>query len=720
MNEKVEISTDQPLKSPENDRLGFAPFAKKIADIIKAMQVNDSIVFAVQGKWGSGKSTFLNFINFYLNDSDSTIIVKFNPWWFGNKEDLLMKFFLIMQSTLGKTDKFEKVVKHLIDFSKILMPILNSVSPMIGTIGNALFESANKILPDKTLEGLKSEISEALKEINYKIVVLIDDIDRLSGEEIRELFAIIKAIADFPNTIYILAFDKEIVARSLEKVQEGKGEEYLEKIIQVPIELPLINKISIRNMLIEELNTILIGTPEELFDKTYWGNVFWDGIDFFINNVRDIKRLTNAIRITYPSVKGEVNPIDFIAIETIRIFCPEVYYVIKNNPDKFCGHTFDFYDTSLASRDELELLKQFHQNWISNLNYSEEKTKNVINLLKRLFPKFESALGNTRYSSDWESEWRKKCRICSKEIFPRFFLFSIPSDDLSRHEIENILNSANNMEIFVNYLKKLTTQIRSDGTTKLSVFLDRMEDYIPEISQDNISVIIEVFFKIGDELIIPEDENKGLLNFGNDLRITRIIWQLLQRYNDKNSKFNVLKTAFENGQAISIMVKMIILLYELYQKTSNSEEKRILDKEHLDVLQEITLEKIKNAAADNSLLYTPLFPLVLNNWKENGNTDELNNWINQIVNSDEKLPTFLANFLQKKHSWTFSDRVTKINWTLNLNWLKSFIDLDLVEEKCKKLLSNKTLFDKLNERQKLAIELFLQETKKSNNGTDLN
>ena len=720
MNEKVEISTDQPLKSPENDRLGFAPFAKKIADIIKAMQVNDSIVFAVQGKWGSGKSTFLNFINFYLNDSDSTIIVKFNPWWFGNKEDLLMKFFLIMQSTLGKTDKFEKVVKHLIDFSKILMPILNSVSPMIGTIGNALFESANKILPDKTLEGLKSEISEALKEINYKIVVLIDDIDRLSGEEIRELFAIIKAIADFPNTIYILAFDKEIVARSLEKVQEGKGEEYLEKIIQVPIELPLINKISIRNMLIEELNTILIGTPEELFDKTYWGNVFWDGIDFFINNVRDIKRLTNAIRITYPSVKGEVNPIDFIAIETIRIFCPEVYYVIKNNPDKFCGHTFDFYDTSLASRDELELLKQFHQNWISNLNYSEEKTKNVINLLKRLFPKFESALGNTRYSSDWESEWRKKCRICSKEIFPRFFLFSIPSDDLSKHEIENILNSANNMEIFVNYLKKLTTQIRSDGTTKLSVFLDRMEDYIPEISQDNISVIIEVFFKIGDELIIPEDENKGLLNFGNDLRITRIIWQLLQRYNDKNSKFNVLKTAFENGQAISIMVKMIILLYELYQKTSNSEEKRILDKEHLDVLQEITLEKIKNAPTDNSLLYTPLFPLVLNNWKENGNTDELNNWINQIVNSDEKLPTFLANFLQKKHSWTFSDRVTKINWTLNLNWLKSFIDLDLVEEKCKKLLSNKTLFDKLNERQKLAIELFLQETKKSNNGTDLN
>lgn len=712
MKEKIEISTDQPLKSPENDRLGFAPFAKKIADIIKTMQVNESIVFAVQGKWGSGKSTFLNFINFYLNDSDTTIIVKFNPWWFRNKEDLLMKFFLIMQKTLGKTGKFKKVIKYLDTFSKILIPLL---LPSIGENIRESLDNIKKIFPGKTLEDLKSDISDALKELNYKIIVLIDDIDRLSGKEIRELFAIIKAIADFPNTIYILAFDKEIVARSLEKVQEGKGEDYLEKIIQVPIELPLINKISIRNMLFEELDTILIGTSEELFDKTYWGNVFLDGIDFFINNVRDIKRLTNAIRITYPSVKGEVNPVDFIAIETIRVFLPEVYYIIKNNPDMFCGHFPDSYNISYSGRQEVELLKQFHQNWISSLNYSEEVLKIIKELLKRLFPKLEAIFGITQYGSTFESEWRKKCRICSKEIFPRFFIFSIPSDDLSRYELVSILNLLNNKEFFVNYLKKLTTQIRSDGTTKLSVFLDRMEDYIPEISQDDISVIIEVFFKIGDELIIPEDENKGLPNFGNDFRITRIIWQLLQRYNDKNSKFNELKTAFENGQAISIMVKIIILLYELYQKTSNSEEKRILDKEHLDVLQEITLEKIKNAAADNSLLYSPLFPLVLNNWKENGNTDELNNWINQIVNSDEKLPTFLANFLQKKHSWTFSDRVTKINWILNLNWLKSFIDLDLVEEKCKKLLSNKTLFDKLNERQKLAIELFLQEMKKPNN-----
>ena len=92
------------------------------------------------------------------------------------------------------------------------------------------------------------------------------------------------------------------------------------------------------------------------------------------------------------------------------------------------------------------------------------------------------------------------------------------------------------------------TQIRSDGSTKLSVFLDRMEDYTSEISLDYIPIIIEVFLDVGDEFIIPEDENKGaLISFGNDSRIKRIVLQLLQRYSENNMRFEILKRSFENG-----------------------------------------------------------------------------------------------------------------------------------------------------------------------------
>jgi len=80
------VLADVPLKTPEQDKLGFAPFAKRVASVIKRMDVKESVVFGIYGKWGSGKTTFLNFLTHYLNTDNSVIIVRFNPWWFSGKE----------------------------------------------------------------------------------------------------------------------------------------------------------------------------------------------------------------------------------------------------------------------------------------------------------------------------------------------------------------------------------------------------------------------------------------------------------------------------------------------------------------------------------------------------------------------------------------------------------------------------------------------------------
>ena len=698
--EKI-ILTDEPLKSPNQDRLGFAPFAEKNATIIKNMQVKESVVFAVYGKWGSGKTTFLNFLVHYLKEEDSIIIVKFNPWWFSGREDLIRQFLYNLKLTLGRSTKLKYVVKILEPYVEALGEI-----PQIGGIFKAVqkFKKASQ----KSVEEAKEEIIEQLSKIEGKIVVLIDDIDRLTANEIRELFTIVKAVADFPNTVYILAFDKEVVIRALEKVQEGKGEDYLEKIIQVPIELPLANKTTIKKMLIDELNAVLSGTPEELFDQTYWGNVYFDGIDPFIKTVRDVKRLTNAIRVTYPSVKGEVNAVDFIAIETLRVFCPKVYAVIKNNPNMFCGNSQD-----LLYGSQNPELKQFHQNWLSDLDNIPDNLKEAIkNLLKRLFPKLECVFGNTHYGHDWEQEWRRECRICSREIFPRFFCYSVPSDDLSRAEMEIILNSLPDKERFCEYLKYLIKQKRSDGSTKLSVFLERMEDYTSKIPQDHIPFIIETFFDIGDELIIPEDEGKGFLSWRNDIRMERIIWQLLWRYNDKNKRFEILKNAFENGKAISVMVKELISFWKQHGKyggTKKSDKDILLDENHLETLQEIVLDKIKEAVKEGKLLNTPFLSSILYRWKEWGNEGEVRDWVSNVVASDEKLPIFLSKFLQKTSPATITDRVAKIRWRLNPNWLKDFIDVDILEKRCNEVLSNDSIVATLDDKQKLAIRQFLEE-----------
>src|SRR5262249_9543177 len=155
------------------------------------------------------------------------------------------------------------------------------------------------------------------------------DVDRLTAEEIRLLFRLIKAVADFPNVIYLVAFDKRVVLEAL-KTEQVSGESYLAKIVQIPFELPLPGRHALQLMLEQRLQKILIGTPTGLFNPSEWRRAYVDssygsdahGIKHFIRTPRDIVRLTDTLRLTYRAVSGKVNAVDFITIETLRIHCP--------------------------------------------------------------------------------------------------------------------------------------------------------------------------------------------------------------------------------------------------------------------------------------------------------------------------------------------------------------------------------------------------------------
>ena len=325
------LSSDKPLTDPKDDRLGYAQFAKNLAESICKMSSTDGLVLAVYGSWGSGKTTLLNFVIYYLkqmSESEQPIIVQFNPWWFSGHKDLTRRFFGQLQAVLSKWEVMEKLRKKVAIFAELV-----SEAPVpYASIGKVVAG----LLEDKDVFELKTEITDALKKQKKRILVLIDDIDRLTFDEIRQLFRLIKAVADFPNVVYLLAFDKKVVIKALGQMQNLPGEEYLEKIVQVPFELPLPDKVSLRNLLFERLDAILAGTPKELCDN--FVNVYFDGIDHWINTPRDIVRLTNTLSVTYPAVKGEVNPVDFIAIEALRVFCPLVYDIIRKNPEAFTGH----------------------------------------------------------------------------------------------------------------------------------------------------------------------------------------------------------------------------------------------------------------------------------------------------------------------------------------------------------------------------------------------
>jgi predicted KAP-like P-loop ATPase len=675
------ISSDSSLNDPKEDRLGYYPFAENVAECISKMSPNEGFVIAIYGQWGSGKSTLLNFILYHIRqlpEGSQPIVVRFNPWWFSGQEDLTVRFFMQLRAVLDK-EGFSKddVTKMIADLSDIVSEI-----PIIPYASSAKVLSKLIRPKPKDLTDLKEKIAKSLLEENKKILVIIDDIDRLNSEEIRQIFRVIKAVADFPNIIYLLAFDKRVAVEALKSTQGISGEDYLEKIVQVPFELPIPDKYSLRNLLLKKIDQILGESPNELFDKNYWSRVYLEGIEPFIDTPRDIVRLTNTLSVTYPSVKGEVNPVDFIAIETIRVFCPVIYDLIRKNEKMFIT-TADFdqrlFDNSPSA---IEAYKKFHEQAL--LMVSEENKSQIKSLLSYIFPKY-AAIQSAANRIDIpyvESGCRKHFRICSAEIFPRYFQLAISKGDISDAEFRLILELAKNRDEFGRRLVDLANQETSDGTTRARIFLRRFDDYIGTIPKDNVPIIVQTLCNIGDELCRPEDQMPITLGIRNGFLIEAAIIKLLYKYDDEYGlkiRYETLLKAILDGQAVSIVTELVEQLEMQHRENQGQQlierEVPLINKDQVLALKRIVIEKIRRFAQDGTLLKIPEFVYILKLWL---NWDEeylVKEWVKITISTDQKLITFIEKFLNKGTSnGEISYRLDYEGLTLFIDNMPHFID----------------------------------------------
>lgn len=699
------ILADTPLENPEEDRLGYAPFAKNLAYALCKVTTDDSLVFALYGPWGNGKTTSLNFVLHYIERKPKDgrpVIVRFNPWWFSGHGGLLEQFFREFRVALGKEEKFKDVAKFLAEFSGLIseVPEPTGIGKFVGKISSWLLRLISR---EKEVWEIREEIKKYLKGQNRRLLIVVDDVDRLTAEEIRSLFKVIKAVADFPKTTYLLAFDKAVVVRALENTQGIPGEDYLEKIVQIPFELPLPDKVALRKLFLEELNLVPSDTPEELFDQIYWGNVFWDGIDHFLNTIRDVKRLTNTLKVTYPPVKNEINPVDFVAIETLRVFSSDVYNLVRSNPDMFAGKVDSY---GVAAQHAKDTLKAFHEEWVKQLPKNDRDS--VKKLLARIFPKLDYVFENTIHG---DSEWRRHLRICSPDIFPIYFRLAVPEGEISYSEMRATLALSERSTAFGNKLLELVKQHRSDGSTRVSAFIERMEDFTQEdIPEEHIPEILQALFNVGDELLVPEDEGRGLFGWGNDIRIGRMMFQLLKRYDSQEERFEILRRVFLSGQAISTVVGEVAVLGQQHGKyggKTDPENERLINPQHLEELEKIALEKIKEVSSNPGFVKTPDLGHILNRWRDWENENAVKRWVAKTIEADRGLANLLEGFLSKGYRQTLTDRVGEVRWRLDPKSLEPFLNPSEIIGRCKNLIKSPPEW--LKDTKKIAVETFIKE-----------
>src|SRR5262249_23516853 len=148
----------------------------------------------------------------------------------------------------------------------------------------------------------------------HKIIIIMDNISRLYPFEIKQIFQIVKSIGNFVYTSYLLALDKNQVIRAIDQMDGFGGNEFLEKIVQLPFEVPPILQQDLEKIFADRIINIVKTVPQDAFNSEYWADIYNSSLKYFFENCRDITRYTNTLNFSYPRLRDVVNPVDFFAL----------------------------------------------------------------------------------------------------------------------------------------------------------------------------------------------------------------------------------------------------------------------------------------------------------------------------------------------------------------------------------------------------------------------
>ncbi|PCJ92750.1 MAG: hypothetical protein COA52_07275 [Hyphomicrobiales bacterium] len=409
-------SLDRPLTSIGDDKLYRENFVKQLCNALIVTDNNKATgaVIGLMGEWGSGKSSILNFVEQeILNRSKEAIVFRFDPWLISERDQLvesfLQDFKLAVQKNKGilgriffitgyLLTRYQKKLSIGLDILGIVAGwlvsagILVSNIPFIGSVAKHLIELFKS--EDKTLHQLKSQIDKGLVALDFPIVVLIDEVDRLDNTEIVEIMRLVKSVADFPNVSYLIAYDADRVVEALGAQSpsgdaERKGRAYLEKIVQHQILLPALFEDELKQMLRDEVSNVIADEYLQDLTKTdgNYARLERAIFPYLIQTPRDLKRCIGIFRTQYLMVGSEVYWVDVLGYSILLTKAPQVANHVRRDPIFFSddfehlGIAYHRYDNNPPSNSK-QLAGLLGDDWDKQLER---------NLILCLFPRFAAS-----------------------------------------------------------------------------------------------------------------------------------------------------------------------------------------------------------------------------------------------------------------------------------------------------------------------------------------
>ena len=685
-----DFSSDRPIASAKEDRLGREPFANGLADRIRAWGGHDSLVLALCGKWGCGKTSLKNMVleRLTAGKNPKVDLMEFNPWEISGRGMLAATFFrelaFLLTHGKGPDAKSSAAARRLNQYSKLasfsgtvmkwigtgLTMIKPAEGAVVAAAGEAVSQTAeiakqgadaqaDSANPDEqSLSDLKRALAKDMAKLERPIVIVIDDIDRLTTDEIREVFQLVKANADFRNLIYLLMFDREIVSGALDTISGNRGDEFLGKIVQVLFHVPEPPIAKVHQVLFDALNRHL-ASPEigERWDKARWNKVWPDGLSSYFENLRSVYRFLGSfsfhVALMRSKTSFELNLVDLVALEALRQFEPALYEALPSNRAILLGSR-----NRMAYLNEKEI-KEEAQAEIARLLSLVPQTRRerVREILRELFPALFGRHNPT------EEYLLRGLRVGHKDIFDRYFTMALAADDLSQADVDALRATIAKPAEFA----KACWSLEQRGL--VTAVFERLDAYKQTFPKTDFPHLITSLADVGDSL--PQNFDGDI--FGHDALVHawRIIYFGLKDMQDEGERFAHLRAGIAASTGVRLSVQIAV-----NEERRNDQSDFLVSEPHAEELKTLAIERIRAAASDGRLKNLKGLLFVLYRWREWTDENEVKAWaISNTVTAADAVWILKTNLSTMRIT---SSKVTLVRY-IKLEDLACFADVATIE-----------------------------------------
>lgn len=425
---------DDPITAEEGDFLGRYEYAKRVAKQIAATHSDEtSVVFGLSGPWGCGKTSLVNLIEKALDPGEYSV-VRFTPWAAHDVNSLLAEFYAALLSALPK-DKVGAARDALGTLLRIAAPMAMAIPIGGETVTAAVTAASNSLTGLPPWSDAFETAAKKIAKNTKKILVVVDDIDRLQGDELLTVLKVVRLLGRFPGVQYLLAYDHDSLMHTLTTAgavqSRDEARRYIEKMVQYPVPVPALIGAQIISLLNAGIDDVMKRhRPDTDRTRLHRLQDLVPTMRATLNTPRSISRYISQLDYDLSMhPPGETDAEDIIGLTLLRVVFPEIHTKLPQYQQQLV--TTRRVDgaavaAGLNDREPFDI-----DEILTDLDNAVAKD-HARAMLHMLFPKFAS-----------EHKINRRRGVATPSYFGRYFTMTILSDfDIPDSDVTEAIQAA--------------------------------------------------------------------------------------------------------------------------------------------------------------------------------------------------------------------------------------------------------------------------------------